>query len=87
MCREIIGTESRGTCSVCREGQNQNLSSVNTTKPRDIIISVATKPVIEKMKVVEKEARKTYRKVKESIQIKGRGDSLNKTDGHDTPDV
>ena len=44
---------------------------------------VAKKPMIEKMKVVEKEAMKAYKKVKESIQIKLRGTSLNRTDGHD----
>ena len=46
-----------------------------------------TKPVIEKMAVVEKEARKPYRKVKESIHIQLRGASLNRTDGHDLPDL
>ena len=35
------------------------------------------------MKGDETEARKAYRKVKESIQIKLRGTSLNRTVGHD----
>ena len=46
---------------------------------------VAKKTVIEKTKVLERKARKSYRKVKESIRIKLRGASLNRTDGHDLP--
>ena len=48
---------------------------------------VAKKPVIKKMKVVEKEARNAYRKVKQFIHIKLRGASLSRTDGHDLPDL
>ena len=44
-------------------------------------------PVIEKMTVVERESRKAYRKVKESIYIKLTGAFLNRIDGHDLPDL
>ena len=48
---------------------------------------VAKKPVLGSMKVDEKGARKAYRTVEESIHIKLRGVILNRTDGHDLPDL
>ena len=39
------------------------------------------------MTVVERKVRQAYRKVKESIHIKLKGASLNRTDGHDLIDL
>ena len=48
---------------------------------------VPKKPVIKKIKVVEKEARQTYRKGNESTQVKRRVTCLKWTDRHDLPDL
>ena len=47
----------------------------------------AKQPMIEKMKVLEKEARNPHRKVKEAIHIQMRGASLNRNTSQELPDI
>ena len=48
---------------------------------------VLNKPMIEGVKVIDGDPRNLYRKVKEAIDIKLRGATLNRTGGYDLPDL
>ena len=45
------------------------------------------KPLCDKIKILDSEQRDRHRKVKEAIQIKLRGATLNRNDGHHLPDL
>ena len=63
-----------------KEGDSKSALSQH----QDVVIS---KPVTERVRVIDNESRNMHRKVKEAIHIKLQVATLNRTGGYDLPDL